>query len=144
MDNFHEQERELATLIMNRERNSLACQKNYIVEHTYIDFTSLIIGEKIRQRGQHYISFDDIYLSQLFLKQGKLNKTIYQQDSVQKIIDYQWVQTRKIMQFSFYFYVLLYCLPISVILFTKDDRVHMMSLQVAIVPAIILFLIEVI
>ena len=39
---------------MNRERqkssNSNTNSKNYIVEHTYIDFTSLIIGEKIRRR----------------------------------------------------------------------------------------------
>jgi len=73
---------------MNRERQKSNNSKNYIVEHTYIDFTSLIIGEKIRRRSEENISFDDIYLSQLFLKFGNLNKTIYQQDSIQKIIDY--------------------------------------------------------
>ena len=73
---------------MNRERQKSNNSKNYIVEHTYIDFTSLIIGEKIRGRFEENISFDDIYLSQLFLKFGNLNKTIYQQDSIQKIIDY--------------------------------------------------------
>jgi hypothetical protein len=88
MENFHELETELAGLIMNRERQLVNQQKNYIVEHTYIDFTSLIIGEKIRNKNQQDLSFDDIYLSQLFLKFGRLNKTIYQQDSVQKLIDY--------------------------------------------------------
>ena len=77
MENFHDQERELATLITNREKVSAFSHINYIVEHTYIDFTSLIIGEKIRNRMQQDISFDDIYSSQFFLKQGKLNKTIY-------------------------------------------------------------------
>jgi len=67
---------------MNRERQKSNNSKNYIVEHTYIDFTSLIIGEKIRRRSEENISFDDIYLSQLFLKFGNLNKTIYQQDSI--------------------------------------------------------------
>ena len=48
---------------MNRERQKSNNSKNYIVEHTYIDFTSLIIGEKIRRRSEENISFDDIYLS---------------------------------------------------------------------------------
>lgn len=73
---------------MSRERIKTTNSKKYIVEHTFIDFTSLIIGEKIRRRFELDISFDDIYLSQLFLKFGNLNKTIYQQDSIQKIIDY--------------------------------------------------------
>ena len=72
----------MAKLIMNRERMNGNNSKKYIVEHTYIDFTSLIIGEKIRRRFEPDISFDDIYLSQLFLKFGNLNKTIYQQDSI--------------------------------------------------------------
>jgi len=50
MDKFHKLEEQLANLIMNRESQKTNSSKNYIVEHTYIDFTSLIIGEKIRRR----------------------------------------------------------------------------------------------
>ena len=50
-------------MIMSRERSKTNNSKNYIVEHTYIDFTSMIIGEKIRRRFEPDISFDDIYLS---------------------------------------------------------------------------------
>ena len=62
----------------------------------------------------------------------------------QKIIDYQWVQTRKIMKWSFYIYIALYCVPISFLIFSDDDRVHTAMLEIALFPALLLFLVEII
>jgi uncharacterized membrane protein len=48
------------------------------------------------------------------------------------------------MKTSFILYVIFYCLPLSVILFTDDDSVHRFMLQIATVPALLLFLVELI
>ena len=48
------------------------------------------------------------------------------------------------MKWSFYIYVLTYCIPISFLIFSDDDRVHQAMLQIALFPALLLFLVEII
>jgi hypothetical protein len=66
----------------------------YNVEHSFIDFTCLIINEKIKAlhekfySGNHKeLSFDDKYIATLFHNLGCMNKNMYEQDSIQKVID---------------------------------------------------------
>jgi len=123
-------------------------RKGHIVEHAYMDFTKLIVGDKIRAiaQGQSHeeVRFDDIYLSQLLLRSGEHNQTLYQCESIQKVVDYQWVEASKMLRIFFFVYVLLYSLPISASLFTADEQAHRRLLYVAAAPAVVLFSIEVI
>jgi len=63
---------------------------------------------------------------------------------VQKIIDFQWVTTLKFMRAQFMMYFWLYLIPIYVLVFTNDERIHYWSLNVATVPAFLLFGIEIV
>ena len=63
---------------------------------------------------------------------------------MQKIIDFQWVSSGKMMNFEFIMYVVLYLLPVCITLFTEDEDVHTRCLQTACIPAFVLFYIEIV
>ena len=74
-------------MIIHREAAvSRAVCKGYVVEHSYMDFSKLIIGDKIRAIAEgcshNEVKFDDIYLSQILSKSGENNKSLYQCDSI--------------------------------------------------------------
>ena len=122
----------------------------YNVEHTFIDFTCLIINEKIKALHNSYysgihqpLSFDDKFIATLFHNLGCMNKKMYEQDSIQKVIDCQWATTRRIMSISTVVYVLFYFIPVSYVLITDDGKHHIESLCVASVPAMMLLIIEI-
>jgi len=68
--------------------------------------------------------FDDIYYSQYMLKSEGGNLDFYLQESVQKIIEFQWATSRKIMFTQFLMYAFLYLIPINMTLFTDDEKLH--------------------
>ena len=118
----------------------------YNVEHTFIDFTCLIINEKIKALSSgtnQPLSFDDKYIATLFHNLGCMNKKMYEQDSIQKVIECQWDTTRRIMSISTAVYVLFYFIPVSYVLITDEGKHHIESLCVASVPAMILLVIEI-
>ena len=67
--NFHDYENELVDKIIQRDqRKGKKVEKNIEVEHHYIDFQIMIIGEKIRQMKQMEsgrLKFDDLYFAKL-------------------------------------------------------------------------------
>jgi hypothetical protein len=78
--------------------------KQFEIEYFYVDFQMQIIGEKIRgftdedQKDKRLRKFDDLYYAQLIAKKAEdeINNKFFQRKSIQKIIDSQWVQTKRI------------------------------------------------
>jgi hypothetical protein len=140
---------ELVRKIVKRDEQKLpGTVKNFVVTHTYIDFRDVILGEKVRAINKNQmdikIKFDNRYYADWMLKCGEQNQEFYLQESVQKLIDYQWTTTRVIMTNLFLMYILLFLLPLTVTLFTEDESIHKAMLKITIPPALILLFIELI
>ena len=102
-------------------------ERNIAVEHTYMDFQFMIIGEKLaynleENKNQKFV-FDDLYLSKLMI-QNEDNVEFYQQDAIQKIIDYQFVTTKKFFSTLMYCYIAFFMLPIIIIIFSDDPSIN--------------------
>jgi hypothetical protein len=108
----------------------------------------MIMAEKIRNFSNDseevVLRFDDLYYATFLLKSGDANDNFYLQESVQKIIEFQFVQTKKIMKFIFHLYIWMYGIPISILLFTKEESIHQKCLNVALIPTLTLFCVEII
>lgn len=106
------------------------------------------MAEKIRnfsyENEEVVLRFDDLYYATFLLKSGDANDNFYLQESVQKIIEFQFVQTKRIMKFIFHLFLWMYGIPISILLFTKDEKIHGKCLNIALVPTLLLFFLEVI
>jgi len=76
------------------------------------------------QKRSDLPKFDDIYYSQYMLKSEGGNLDFYLQESVQKIIEFQWSTSKKIMFTQFLMYTFLYLIPINLTLFTEDEYFH--------------------
>jgi hypothetical protein len=60
-------------MIKSRDTNSKDdSQKNYEIEHSYIDFQQMIIGEKIRSYsdGKYSYEFNDFILCKLMISEN--------------------------------------------------------------------------
>ena len=102
-ENIHEIEDELVDYINKRqEEDDKEKEKNgeggdmensKEIEHSYIDLKFLIIGDKIKHMYEEEefdnLKYDDEYLSGLIMSTDN-NNEFYMQESVQKIIDYQF------------------------------------------------------
>ena len=73
---------------------------SYEVEHFYINFTYLIIGEKLRchidnvkneEKHPKKYRLGQFELAEMMLVEGDLD--FYKQETVQRIIEYQWRHT---------------------------------------------------
>jgi hypothetical protein len=108
----------------------------------------VILGEKIRaiQTGKKEFNkrFDNCYYAEWMQKCAEQNLEFYLQDSVQKLIDYQWTFTRVFMGNLFFMYVVLFLMPLCFTLFTEEEKIHAAMLRIAIPPALLLFTIELI
>ena len=106
------------------------------------------MAEKIRNFSNNsedvVLRFNDLYYATFLLKSGDANDNFYLQESVQKIIEFQFVQTKRIMKFIFHFFMWMYVIPISIFLFTKEERIHQKCLNVALIPTLTLFCVEII
>jgi maltodextrin utilization protein YvdJ len=128
IEDFHNFREELAQMIIDRDRDKYSNQKNYIVTHTFVDFREVIIGEKLRaiqkSRKKLDLRFDNLYYADWMQKCGDSNIKFYLQESVQKMIDYQWTKTYSIQKNLFMMYVVMFLIPVSTTLFSESDKVH--------------------
>jgi len=90
---FHNYESEIAGKIIELNKKKGNIDMPFEVEHKYIDFSSAIIGDKIKEMDnvnskEEIRRFDDIYITQLMLKCDESKDDFYLQESVQKIIDF--------------------------------------------------------
>lgn len=76
------------------------------------------------------------------IQEDESNLPFYLQESIQKIIDFQWVTTKKIMKSILMVYLTMYCFPIFMTLFLEDEWWHILCLKIAILPACMLLFIE--
>jgi hypothetical protein len=83
-------------------------RKSYEVEHSLIDFQKLIIGEKVRgiQEDKDYgVQFTDQHLAGLLCKEGNKALEFYKLESVQKLVDYQFIKTKAFLNLIMRFYI---------------------------------------
>ena len=144
--NFHNHEAEMAEMINDIDLQKGGFEKNYEVEHRYMDFSYTIISDKVKNidkiSSSEELKFDDIFYSKLMLKCDVNNLDFYMQDSVQKIIECQWVSASKLMKGLFSLYMFMYLIPIGITLFTKDEALQDNMLLIAFIPSFTLFYIE--
>lgn len=95
-ENIHEIEDELVDYINKRQEEDDKngdMENSKEIEHSYIDLKFLIIGDKIKHMYEEEefndLKYDDEYLSGLIMSTDN-NNEFYMQESVQKIIDYQF------------------------------------------------------
>ena len=92
IEDFHNYKEELAQKIVQKDKEKITNSKNLIVNHTFVDFRDVIIGEKLRaiQKSKKALKlrFDDLYYATWMIGKGDSNRIFYLQESVQKLIDY--------------------------------------------------------
>ena len=81
------------------------------VEHSVVDFRYLILGEKIRNPKME-LEFNDLYLSKLILDTP--TDEFFEQETVQRIIDFQFQKTFRIANIAFWTYLIGFVLPFAV------------------------------
>ena len=88
--------------------------ERYIVNYTFIDFEYMIIGLKIKDIDEvtRKKEFDDFDLSKLMITNDD-NLKFYDQPSVQKIIDMQFLKTRRFQTYLFAFYIIFFVYPLQ-------------------------------
>ena len=95
-------------MIKKNYENRNADQFDIEVEHKYIDFQPLILGEKIRSRKKYVL--DEFKLAQL-LRINEGNEEFYKQEYIKKIIDIQFSVTYKFYLGLFIFYLVFFFMP---------------------------------
>jgi hypothetical protein len=101
----------------------------------------MIIGEKLSysEPNQKFI-FDDLYLAKMMIQS---DVTFYQQDANQKVIDYQFVTTKKFFQTLMYIYIFFFMIPLIIIIFSDNAELNMYCYEVAYFTQIGFFLYEI-
>lgn len=74
-------------MIINRDQNKISQQRNITVDHTFVDFRPVVIGEKLRAvqkftRKPVKLRFDNLYYADWMQKCGDSNMKFYLQESV--------------------------------------------------------------
>lgn len=109
-----------------RDRNKpSSSEKNKEVEHLYVDFTHMVISEKLRNMSDFKSkddvpSFDGIFYSSWIVKSGSEDERFYLLGSIQKLIDYQWEESKLILKPLFTMYIVMFCIPVVVTFFASD------------------------
>lgn len=100
-------------------------EKNIEVEHSAIDFQRMIIGDKLRaiEEGDHptKVVFNDKHLSDIFLIDNEEYIDFYNCDAVRKIIDFQYLRTKKFMLACFTVYMCGFMIPFLLTLSIKSQ-----------------------
>lgn len=79
-----------------------------------IDFTKVIIGEKIRNIQEHdhrHVNFNDNHLASIFYIENDEYLNFYNLEAVRKIIDFQFMRTREFLKFIMFFYIVGFLIP---------------------------------
>ena len=95
---FHNHEGEVLDEVINSPPEAqwgvdsgIGSEKNYEIEHSYIDFQKLIIGEKIRaiqEKGLMNINFGDQQLADVMYIEDEEHIEFYNLESIRKVIDF--------------------------------------------------------
>lgn len=110
IDNIQKPSSDMVQKIKQREEERKLKKRNLDiqVEHKFIDFSYLILGNKIRNPGENY-SLDNYKLTELML-QGEEGLAFYNQEFVKKIIDIQFPLTRKFyISLLFIYFTCFFC-----------------------------------
>lgn len=66
-------------------------------------------------------AFDGIFYSSWIAKSGSEDPRFYLLGSIQKLIDFQWEESKFILKPMFTMYICLFCVPVVVTFFASDD-----------------------
>lgn len=89
-------------------------EKNVEVEHSCMDFTKLIIGDKIRGIQEHNfkkVDFNDQELAALMIIDDDDYLEFYNLEVVRKIIDFQFTTVKAFLQNMFFIYAFGFMIP---------------------------------
>jgi hypothetical protein len=84
------------------------------VEHSCINFTKVIIGEKIRSIQEYdyrQVNFNDNHLASIFYIEDEEYLSFYDLEAVRKIIDFQFMRTKEFLKFIMFFYLFGFLFP---------------------------------
>ena len=117
------------------------------IEHSFIDFDWLIIGDKIRFIDDHNHKanrrYDHLYYAELIWHQHD-NIDLLSTYTMKKIIDFQFSIASRFMEKQFLFYMIFYVMPYSVTLVGENEEVQLICLKVCVIPQIVLMIIKMI
>lgn len=110
----------------------------------------MVISEKLRNMPDYKSkddmpSFDGIFYSSWIVKSGSEDGKFYLQESIQKLIDFQWEESKLILKPLFTMYIFMFCIPVVVTFFANDKDSKTLQFwmnMTAMVPASLLFCIE--
>lgn len=110
----------------------------------------MVISEKLRNMSGYKSkddvpSFDGIFYSSWIVQSGTEDGRFYLQGSIQKLIDFQWNESKQILKPLFTMYIVMFCIPVVVTFFANDKENKELQFwmnMTAMVPACILFAIE--
>lgn len=155
-ESLHDIDKEITQLIRQREleqsqRRAEAGKMHkdeaqYPIEHTYIDMKWLAIGEKIKRMQSNQeireLALDHRFYSEMIVKQIG-NISFYSKETVQKIIDFQFMDTKKYLKMQFWFYFLFFVCPYSLTLISDNRRTRLLAMEFCLLPQIVFLTIEV-
>lgn len=111
---FHNHEVEVLKEVIESEPEAqwgvelgIGTEKNFEIEHSYIDFQKLIIGEKIRgiqEQNFKNINFGDQHLANVIFIEDDEHLEYYNLESIRKVIDFQFSEASKFLQFQLFFF----------------------------------------
>lgn len=101
------------------------------IEHSYIDFRYLILGQKLHKLHisqyavqDELLSFDDFYLS-MIIDNANGNELIFTQSSIKRVIDYQFKMTQPAVKVLFGIFMIFYYIPFLSTLFFEHPGVEL-------------------
>ena len=100
-------------IVANDKLKKANVEKNYEVEYSYMNFQNMIISEKIRKKEEFSkgkLKFNSLYFATL-INQNPSNQEFFMKESVQKLIDFQYMTTFNFFRNLFIVYGLGFALP---------------------------------
>jgi hypothetical protein len=129
-------------------KNSVSESSDRIeVEYSYVDFTWMLIGEKIRSviAGEPKKKFNDFYYSKLVeLDNPDAKLAFFGQGTIVNLINSQWRTTQDVQQLIFQIYLVLFVVPMCISSFRISNEVDSLMFFIATLPAVILLAIEIV
>lgn len=131
---------------VNEERKNYIADKyetEYQLEHSYIDFKWLIIGEKLRaidfsqEEQEDLPEFNDAWLASLIMENhgNHAYSSLYGLSSIKKIIEYQFEKkTKVIMKALCWFYLIFFVIPYTVTLVDVPQDTVMIVYKICMLP----------
>lgn len=127
---FHNHEVEVLKEVVETEpeaqwgvETGIGSEKNFEIEHSYIDFQKLIIGEKIRgiqEQNFKNINFGDQHLANVIFIEDDEHLEFYNLESIRKVIDFQFTQVAKFLKFQLMFFSLGFMIPFVATMFIES------------------------